>query len=85
MVTGLSSRLRCTRWANFPSGSRSASSDRRFCVRTTVVMRGMVLWSDGERVVMRLRASKRVWSRGRSGKLPSVVIVLSVRSRVSLC
>ena len=82
-VTGFSSRDRCVSLVKFLSTSRSASSAKLFEVKTKVRRFGIELGRVGWMVVTRLRARRRVWSLGESGKFPSTLISLSVKSIAS--
>ena len=83
LVTGFSSSTRCVSLVKPLRGSRSASSAKLLDVRTRVVRFGIDLASEGWMLVMRLRASRRVRSRGESGKLASCAMSLSVKSMAS--
>ena len=79
-ATGFSDRLTCFNLVKFCSGSRSASSAILFCVRTSVLRFGIRSAIEGWIVVIRFRASRRLCSRGESGKLPRTEMSLSVKS-----
>lgn len=82
-VTGFSSRERCVSLANFWRTSKSASSAKRFAVRTKVVRLGIELAMVGCMLLSLLRARSKVRSRGERGKLERVVRSLSVKSIAS--
>ena len=82
-VTGFSSRDRCVSLVKFLSTSRSASSAKLFEVRIKVRRFGIEFGRVGWMLFTRLRARRRVWSLGESGKFPSTLISLSVKSIAS--
>lgn len=83
LVTGLSSSVRCVSFVKCLSVSKSANSAKLFCVRIRHVRFGIEFASVGCMLVIRLRASRRVRSRGERGKLERVEISLSVKSIAS--
>lgn len=80
LVTGLLSRLRYVSFEKPCSASRSDNSLRLLLVRTSVCRFGVLFDMDSEMLDMRFCAHKRACSRGDSGKLPSEVMLLSVKS-----
>lgn len=83
LVTGFCNRTKCVRFRNPANGSRSASSEIWFSVKTSVVRWGIDFETAGWMTEMRLRASRRVRRRGLSGKLDSCEMSLSVKSMAS--
>ena len=83
LVTGLSSNDRCVSLVKCLKVSKSANSARLFCVRIRHVRFGIEFASVGWMLVMRLRASSRVCSRGDSGKFARAEMSLSVKSIAS--
>lgn len=79
-ATGHPTRLTCVSFMNPCKGSRSASSERLFCVSTSVLRFGMLFDRLGCILAIRLRAHSRVCNRGESGKLERVAMSLSVKS-----
>lgn len=69
-VTGLSSRIKCVNRGRLCSGSKSANSVTLFDVRTNVVRLGTEEDNVGWICLIRFRASRRVWRRGKKGKFP---------------
>ena len=82
-VTGLSNSTKCVSTANLPSTSRSDSSARLFDARTRFLNPGIAAGRLGWMTAIRLRASRRVRTRGERGKLPRIWMSLSVRSKAS--
>lgn len=79
-VTGLSISTSCVSRGNFPSASRSDSSDRLLDASTRFVRFGIEVGRVGWMAATRLRASSRVRIRGDSGKFPRTWMSLSVKS-----
>ena len=82
-VTGFSSKDKCVSLVKFLRASRSASSAKLLDVRIRVVRFGIEAERFGCILLTRLRASRRVFRRGESGKLERAVISLSVKSIAS--
>lgn len=82
-VTGFSSKDRCVSLVKFLSTSRSASSAKLFEVRIKVLRLGIEFGRVGWMLFTRFRARRSVWSLGESGKFPSTLISLSVKSIAS--
>jgi len=83
LVTGFSSRDKCTSFLNLPRGSRSPNSERLFAVKVNTVRFGIDFTSVGWITDIRFLASSRVCSRSDNGKFPSCWISLSVKSIAS--
>lgn len=82
-MTGLSSRVKCVNCGRFCNGSKSANSVTLFDVSTNVVRLGTEEDNVGWICLMRFRARKRVWRRGKKGKFPRREMELSVKSIAS--
>jgi hypothetical protein len=82
-LTGLPSKDRYWRCLSSLRGSRSPSSETLLFVSTSVCRFGTERWIDGEMFCIRLFARRRVWRRLRRGRLPRVMMALSVKSMAS--
>lgn len=83
LATGLSSRTKCVNRDKPRRLSKSANSVKLFEVKTKLVRWGTDDASVGWICLMRFRARRSVWRRGKKGKFPREVMELSVKSIAS--